>query len=121
MMLYNKDWDKKSKVVSLADFIGWLEEQPPAKPYSYDDTHGHCLVGQYMAARGIEWNYILRPEESHYGKVIHQLFGDDPKMAGYLFPRGAGERDVLATRPQTFGGALKRAKVFQEQKEKKNA
>lgn len=116
-MLYDPKWNQPS----LRDFIGWLETHDPAKRYRYDDNCGGCLVGQYMKARGIEWNYRYMPEPSSYGMVVNKLFGDDPVHVGYLNPRGRGEREVLAATPQTFGGALKRAKAFEKELEKCDA
>lgn len=108
-MLYNKDWDQKPEV-SLADFIGWLETKDPDRKYDFTCNKGECLVGQYMAARGIEWN--LQERGNNYALTVNKLFGDHIGSVGFYCPVGEGERDVLATGVKTFGAALKRAKAF---------
>ena len=55
-MLYDKRWDKpevKADPFSLDSLVAWLEKQPAAKVYCYEDT-GVCLLSQYFTAMGFE-------------------------------------------------------------------
>ena len=64
-MLYNPKWN----ALSLADFISWLETKPSNEPYNFFNPCGECAMGQYMAARGVEWN------GPNYLRLCHQFFG----------------------------------------------
>lgn len=109
-MLYNPLWKKEPGVVSLDDFIGWLETQNPAQHYDFRDNCGNCLVGQYMKARGIKW-LLAYGNDNTYSKTCHTLFGDDRLHVGFHY-KGTGEGDVLYAQPWTFGAALSRARTF---------
>ncbi len=120
-MLYNKDWDKKPKVPSLEDFIGWLETKNPEETYDYRDKTGMCCMGQYMADRNIDWVYA---HGLGYSAVCKKMNPASPYhnggrdfqavLAGDCF--GRGDEPVLTT----FGATLERAKAFQK-KERENA
>lgn len=85
-MLYDESWGK----VSTADFIDWMETKNPDESYDPANCNGGCLMGRYMAAKGIEWGKA-------YLDVANKVLG--------------GRRmRVLYDKPHTFGGALKRVK-----------
>jgi hypothetical protein len=94
-MLYNESTGKpkvQADVLTLSDFIGWLETKDPRQRYEFDDCAGGCLLGQYMAERGIPWG------NGNYIPTCKTVFG-----AGLHVP-------VLASKPYTFGAALERAR-----------
>jgi len=96
-------FDPKWHTPSLAGFIGWLETQNPRRRYNYENCQGECLLGQYMAAMGIEWGETPATINGHwsstnYIKTANQIFGSGAILS------------VLSDRPWTFGSALKRAR-----------
>lgn len=100
-MLYDPKWSAPSKPatvedLSLADFISWLGGFPPERRYDFAACKGECLMGQYMAARGIKWGH------GDYTPSCRQVLGPFRK-----------EIEVLAADPQTFGAALWRARQLQ--------
>jgi hypothetical protein len=88
---------------SLTGFIAWLRSKPPQGRYNFDDCDGGCLMGQYMAHCGIEWGEVsvILPA---YSRVVEQVFSD------------WGDQEVLSDRPRTFGGALRRAEAYANQR-----
>jgi hypothetical protein len=101
-MLHNPNWNKTKEDLSLDDFIGWLETKDPATKYYFFDCNGECLVGQYMAYHGIPWG------DGRYAPTCRTLFG---------YGSGWGEISVAAAEPNTFGAALKRAKIHREKQD----
>ena len=51
-MLNNPKWNAPSRT----DFIDWLGGHDRDERYEYNDGCGGCLMGRYMAARGIAWD-----------------------------------------------------------------
>lgn len=109
-MLHNPNWDKTANDISMDDFIGWLETKDPTEAFNYQDKCGKCCIGQYMAARNIEW-----PKGDWtpvYKEVCAKIFGTwigEPQMvlAGSFFNRGAD---------RTFGAVLRRTKAYKEKR-----
>lgn len=78
----------KPEVFSLPGLIAWLETQDPQQRYEYENCEGRCLIGQYLAARGVPW-----------GWRSYDAFVDaDARMR------------IANRRPMTFGAALSRAR-----------
>jgi hypothetical protein len=105
-MLYDKRWDAKVGAPTLADFIAWLETKNPAESYSFYECEGRCLMGQYMANRGIPWtgapfHYNGDWEGSSYAQTGRAIFGP-------------GQFTAISYRPHTFGAALKRARKLRD-------
>ena len=74
-MLNNPNWSK--------GVLDWLRQQPADS--SYDWNHpDHCVIGQYLAAKGQKREGIDYTEMPHY-------------------------REIAAAEPWTFGAALERA------------
>jgi hypothetical protein len=94
-VLYDPKWEGPS----LASFIAWLETQNPREKYAFYDCNGRCLLGQYMRAMGIPWEYKGDWETTPYMTLGRRLFGN-------------GKFNVLHDNPWTFGAALKRARAF---------
>lgn len=86
-MLNDLRWGGPSRI----SFISWLETKDPKQRYDFLDCRGACLMGQYMAYLGHEWNGIIY--EVFCAKVLGEHY-----------------RTVLEGKPQTFGGALRRAR-----------
>lgn len=103
-MLYNPDWKTPTRPtkVSAKDFVGWLETHDPEKTYDFKDNMGYCLIGQYMATKGLRWG------EGEYQPTIAKIFGTGFSWVGLSLP----EWKVLSAQPQTFGAALRRTKKF---------
>jgi hypothetical protein len=93
-MLYDPKWEQKTAdPFNLDTLIAWLEKQPAAKEYNYQNACGECLLGQYMAAHGISWsaeNYMPFHDNKQFTRVAFAFTG----------PNGA---------ISTFGAALARA------------
>jgi hypothetical protein len=107
-MLHNPNWDKTANDISMDDFIGWLETKDPDESYDYQDRRGMCCIGQYMAARNIEWPKV--GWELVYKDVCTKVFGGwvgEPQLvlAGYFYTRFTD---------RTFGNVLKRTKAYKE-------
>lgn len=90
-MLHNPKWDVTTEIFSLASFISWLETMPTDGWYSFADCRGGCMMGQYMAAHGREWN------DANYTAACLEVFGST-----HFLP-------ALTGQPRTFGAALERA------------
>lgn len=107
-MLYDPKWEMPVKIEpSLAHFIAWLETKDPKAKYSFWECEGRCLLGQYMAEIGIPWTGAPDSAAGDWGKssfarTARQIFGDGPNV----------RFNVLSQRPNTFGGALKRARAL---------
>ena len=97
-MLYDKKLDKQIKAdpFKLSTFVSWLETMPPNGRYRFDNCSGHCLIDQYITAVGIE------DKDHAYRRTCIALFGTESD--------GWPNQRVAALDPQTFGGALKRAR-----------
>lgn len=92
-MLYDTRWDAKTDPLTLDSLIAWLETMPARKKYDFNNCEGACLMGQYMAHVGMEWN------NSNYAMACQKISGIPSSfMIGAIYPR-------------TFGAALKRAKA----------
>ncbi len=99
-MLYDPKWAKPS----MESFIAWLATKPPRARYDFNNCQGECLLGQYMAAMGIEW-----------GKTPDQVSGSWAGTNYIATGKAIFGRDgfhILGDKPWTFGSALKRAKQF---------
>ena len=84
-MLNNPKWNAPSRT----DFIDWLGGHDRDERYEYNDGCGGCLMGRYMAARGIAWDMNV------YLQMVTEVLDRDVT--------------VLTGSPRTFGGALNRA------------
>lgn len=111
-MLYDKRWDKPEVKAdpSLGDLISWLETRDAKARYPFWECSGLCLLGQYMADRGIDWTGSPDSAggdwtKSSYRQVAEKIFGSATALRPTPF-------DVLSNRPHTFGGALKRARTL---------
>lgn len=96
-MLYDPKWEKKDRVfdkVSLRDFVGWLETMPANETYNFTDPFG-CALAQYLQARGCS----MMESSIEFGPV------PQPTDDGYWLA------EIVRQQPQTFGGALKRARA----------
>jgi len=87
--------ETKPDVLSLAGLVAWLETQDPEERYNFMNFEGMCLIGQYMAAHGEEWNC------RNYVR-----FTDTPVGESHRFG------SIAVQYPHTFGGALERAKAL---------
>lgn len=96
-MLYDPKWETKTKpdIYALSTLIAWLEKQPPEMAYDYDNCQGECLLGQYMAAHGVDW----------YGS----LDGRDPYSAICRATDWGGT--IACYGGHTYGAALARARA----------
>jgi|SRR6266481_3183565 len=115
-MLYNEAWKKKSVTevrpdISMGDFIAWLEIKNPNETYNYQDRTGQCCLGQYMAARGIEW-----PKDPfNWGptyKAVSYAAGGDGSHVAFQFVLSGDHRKLT-----TFGETLTRARAYQKSME----
>lgn len=101
-MLYNPKWapvETNPDVFSLDDLIAWLETMPANKVYCYLD-HGHCLIGQYVTARGFANPHVYSDGYFKHGpKQENRL--DYPTIFNC----------IALGNNRTFGGALKRARA----------
>jgi hypothetical protein len=83
-MLYDKRWE--ADPLKLETLISWLELQPSDKLYCYSNMKD-CLIAQYGAAHGRQWD---------------NLTNVDLTFMGFF--------SIASNEPQTFGGALERAR-----------
>jgi hypothetical protein len=92
-MLYDKRWDKETELeyrgVTLSGFIAWLETMPADGWYDYNNPR-RCAARQYMAYIGLT-------------DVIGGF-----EQAGYWL------NHIVSVTPNTFGGALARAKQLRD-------
>lgn len=100
-MLYDPKWEKtetKADPLSLTSLIAWLEKQPTAKAYCYQDN-GACLLGQYFTAHGLV--------DVNVGGLTfnHGRYPNRPSI-----PLPETFRAVARGNPRTFGAALERAR-----------
>ncbi len=103
-MLYNRAWKKEhvneaKPKICLNDFIAWLETKDPTETYNYQDRTGQCCLGQYMAARGIEWPKNWSATYRDVGKAV----GGDSLAFQHVLWGGSDDRLV------PFGETLERA------------
>jgi hypothetical protein len=104
-MLYDPKWEKpavktKSKVLSLAGLIAWLERQNPQGRYRYS-ANGDCLIARYLRSHG--WRGLNVGPDSFDG-IRWFLF----PVISKSYPK---EMDQVAnSSPQTYGAALERAR-----------
>ena len=85
-MLFRPQWEAKTDPLTMEGLIAWLETKPADETYDYENCHGDCLYGQYVASHGISWEESRVPFMSYvYQHVAHQY-------------------------PWTFGTALERAR-----------
>ena len=79
--------------LALSSFIEWLEKQPPRKRYEYLDRY-KCVVAQYAISCGLT------------------DYWDMPAV-----PRVDWNYEIAGPHPNTFGGALKRARTMLAEQE----
>lgn len=94
-------------VLGLADFISWLETRDPNAKYDFGDIKGNCLVGQYLASRGVAWVKGKTMESEIYQECT-----------------GPGACFIAVRTPWTYGAALNRARkvlLARERKERFSA
>lgn len=98
-MLYDPKWEVEIKAdpLTLAGLIEWLEKQPAAEAYDYDDCSGKCLYGLYMAHHGFTW-----AASGACGKSESTL--ERSRFCDLVYA------EVAAAEPWTFGAALDRAR-----------
>jgi len=114
-MLYNPEWKKEAKEVSLQDFIEWLETKNPNEAYDYQDKTGMCCLGQYMKDRNIPWSYLPVSEGGGtYKQVCIALFGDTDRKTSQSVLRCNIPNAMVS--PRTFGKALACAKAYNKEK-----
>jgi hypothetical protein len=99
-MLYDPKWEAETNKPELwtpRHLIAWLETMPPEKEYCYT-SNGHCLLAQYLMAHG--W-----PKPA-----LDSIYADDlTTRARRKLPEHFN--DIAIWHPQTFGGALARARA----------
>jgi len=76
------------------DFKAWLETKPSDGKYTFTDSCGHCLMGQFMTSVGESWSM------PRYTEYVNEVIG--------------GNTFILNSEPQTFGGALARVRVLED-------
>jgi hypothetical protein len=96
-MLWNPKHDHtttKAVVFDLPMIIAFLETKNSKGCYIYPDCGGNCLYSQYMVWLGYRKDHVCpdTPAYSVWSK-LNKMYGD-----------------IAATRPWTYGAALKRAK-----------
>ena len=100
-MLYNKDWDVKTKdLFTLDNLIAWLETKDPTMPYNFHWPDS-CLLGQWARNEDIT-AFNIQIEGSFVYKVNEErwdLFSFNP---------------IACQEPWTFGAALERAKALRD-------
>lgn len=94
-MLYDPQWEVKTKRPSLAGFIAWLETKNPDENYDYGDTE-RCALGQYYRSLGRE------PET--YPREVFPTYWDQSRLLNFGKPT-----------EQVFGRALKNIRDFMGQ------
>lgn len=101
-MLYDPKWEKqaeqKNEIGSLGSIIAWLETKNQSEKYEFMDCNGKCLFGQYMTHHGIPWDLVK------YRKFSFKPIDGKPHWQLHHIASWPEDR--------TFGGALKRAKLF---------
>lgn len=112
-MLYNQEWERKTPPpMSLESLIAWLEKKPADGSYVYQ-SHGSCLIAQYMKDQ--EFTDVF---------VDSRFYEHDGCGLKYL-PVGwdaiARSDDWRATSELTFGKALARAKELALSRELQSA
>ena len=95
---------KQADIFSLEGLRDWLRTQPPQKMYNFNDCFGGCLLGQYLAARGVG-----------RGKPGY----DYPRMADVATGIAGGSHiSVACAWPRTIGAALARCEALIAAQEK---
>jgi hypothetical protein len=89
-MLYDPKWEQQTKAdpFKIETLIAWLEKQPADCRYDFDNCDGECLFGLYYTAMGLKW----------WDEYLEKHFDHTAIACGW---------------PETFGGALERARAFQ--------
>ena len=91
---------KPAEVFSLAGLRNWLKTLPLEGGYNFNDCIGGCLLGQYLAARGVG-----------RGKPGY----DYPRMADVATGIAEGSHiSVACAWPRTNGAALARCEALIE-------
>ena len=97
-MLFDPKWQTKVDPLTMESLIEWLEKQPAAKQYDFDDCSGKCLYGLYMASHGVAWF----ESGAYRARDSGQERSDFCVRVYYT---------VATAKPWTFGAALKRARA----------
>lgn len=79
---------------SKFDFTAWLQTKNPNESYNFNDSHGCCLMGQFMTSVGEDWSM------SRYNELCNSVLG--------------GRTHVLSGSPQTMGAAFERVKALED-------
>jgi hypothetical protein len=96
-MLFDRKRDKKTKkptpsnpepLMTIESLVAWLERQPPKQAYDWYAMDGSCLIGRYSADMGL-------PDWQRFHTQLFQNY----------------DLTIAATRPWTYGAALKRARA----------
>ncbi len=89
------DWapTKVPELFSLDGLIQWLEKQQPDTPYTWASCD-HCLIANYLRDHGHSYSDYTR-------KYYDEWSGED-----HCFYQGT----IAIPDPQTYGGALERAR-----------
>jgi hypothetical protein len=95
-MLYNKAWDTKTELLTLAHFIQWLESKDPNAAYPYIIPN-MCAGAQYLKYCGVK--YCSVGPGYNFEKYIKGM---------WKITKGNGHEEDW-----TFGAALERAKAIQ--------
>lgn len=95
-MLYNPAW-RDPAPLTLPKLIAWLERQPAARAYSFENVHG-CALVQYLKFCGYPQSSVGGTWWREKPEADTQLFSDE---IGWIF----------AHNPWTYGAALSRARA----------
>jgi hypothetical protein len=91
-MLYDPKWEKpKTKALTLAGLIAWLETQPAEGRYNYNCQNGSCLLDRYITS---VTGKPSRPTALHW-----DICGGESECS-----------TITYNQPWTFGAALARAR-----------
>lgn len=109
------------EIVTLDGLIAWLEEMPEGAEYPYVSNYC-CLVGQYIASRGVPPACVcVLVDEIKVGDRRHPMPPNINWIAGGMSGLDPDIRsEVLALVPKnmlysdTFGGALARARAVRK-------
>ncbi len=107
-MLYDPKWEVERKTKpdtwALPTFISWLEKQPSEAGYCFTKS-GHCLIAQYLKARGWPSPLVdpIAVDDDETGEHMRL----PPGWNSIAYGKCSGEKNP----GQTFGGALTRARA----------
>ena len=105
-MLYNKDWDVKTKdPFTLDNLIAWLETKDPTEEFNYY-FNNNCLLAQWV--KNIDINAQPNMASHAFSYIVNDQEVD------FLVSHKSFMRNVINVEPWTFGAALERAKALRD-------